>query len=89
MPIDDVTKLQIAIKMSFIWVCRTNNVLSAFAELGRVTPRTITIRTVYVPPEHRQRGIAEALLVRALSRYYLGLGATDSAAVPPGPPRRA
>ncbi|PIL26027.1 hypothetical protein GSI_11781 [Ganoderma sinense ZZ0214-1] len=84
-PSDAVTKLQAALHAGLIWVCRTHNVLSAFAELARVTPRTITIRTAYVAPEHRQRGVAETLL-RAVSRYYLGLGATDLAGVPQGPP---
>lgn len=82
---DAVTKLQTALQTGHIWVCRTNGALSAFAELGRVTPRTITIRTVYVPPEHRQRGVAETL-IRAVSRFYLGLGAMDLTAVPSGPP---
>nr|VWO94732.1 Putative pathogenicity island effector protein (SPI-2 type III secretion system translocon protein SseC) [Ganoderma boninense] len=84
-PTDAVTKLQTALQAGLIWVCRTNHELSAFAELGRVTPRTITIRTAYVAPEHRQRGVAESL-VRAVSRYYLGLGTTDLTAVPQGPP---
>ncbi|KAM5530328.1 hypothetical protein V8D89_015999 [Ganoderma adspersum] len=82
---DAVTKLQTALQTGLIWVCRANGALSAFIELGCVTPRTITIRTVYVPPEHRQRSVAETL-IRAVSRYYLGLGATDLAAVPSGPP---
>ncbi|KAI1787339.1 hypothetical protein LXA43DRAFT_714488 [Ganoderma leucocontextum] len=84
-PTDAITKVQTAVHTDLIWICCTNGVLSAFDELGRVTPRTMTVRTVYVPPEYRQRGVAEAI-VRAISRYYLGLDATDLASVPPGPP---
>ena len=80
-----ITKLQATVNTGLIWICRTSGVLSAFVELGRVTPRTVSIRTVYVPPEHRQRGVAETI-VRAVSRYYLGLGAADLSSVRPGPP---
>ena len=84
-PTEALARLQRDIPTGLIWVCRTDGIMSAFAELGRVTPRTITIRTVYIPPEHRQRGVAEAL-VHTIARYYVGLGAGDMAVVPPGPP---
>ncbi|KAI0723904.1 hypothetical protein C8T65DRAFT_91622 [Cerioporus squamosus] len=43
-----------------------------YAILGRATPRTISLRNIYVAPEHRRQGIAEAM-VRAITRYYLGM----------------
>ncbi|TBU31254.1 hypothetical protein BD311DRAFT_804764 [Dichomitus squalens] len=84
-PTEALTRLQRELPTGLFWVCRTDGIMSAFAELGSVSPRTITIRTVYVPPEHRQRGVAEAL-VHTITRYYVGLGAGEMAVVPPGPP---
>jgi len=52
-------------------------VLAGFSMLGRTTPRTIAIRHVFVRPEYRRRGLAEAM-VRTVTRYYLGVGG-DSA----------
>ncbi|KAI0094063.1 hypothetical protein BDY19DRAFT_920550 [Irpex rosettiformis] len=63
--------LRVKIPMRHIWVCRIDNEVAAFGAVGRITPRTIAIRNIYVSPSHRRKGIAEAL-VRALTRYYLG-----------------
>ncbi|KAI0647393.1 hypothetical protein C8Q79DRAFT_1009495 [Trametes meyenii] len=54
------------------WTCRSDGALAGFIVSGRATRRTITIRNVYVSPEHRRKGIAEAM-VRAMSRHYLGV----------------
>ena len=43
-----------------------------FVILGRVTPKTIAVRAVFVLPEQRRKGIAEAMM-RAVSGYYLGV----------------
>ncbi|KAL6298426.1 hypothetical protein BKA93DRAFT_754169 [Sparassis latifolia] len=53
-----------------VWICRIGGTLTAYVLLGRSTPRTIAIRNVYVLPEYRRRGIAEAM-VTDVSRYYL------------------
>ena len=64
--------LRVKIAMGHIWVHRVGSEVAAFGAVGRVTPRTISIRNVYVAPSYRRKGIAEAL-VRALTRYYLGV----------------
>ncbi|KAI1789194.1 hypothetical protein LXA43DRAFT_1022307 [Ganoderma leucocontextum] len=73
-----------------VWVCRLeaepDGHPAAFAVLGRVTPRTIAIRNVYVSPEHRRKGVAETM-VRAITRYFLGVAAPYGVhGVPDGPP---
>ncbi|KAJ3542540.1 hypothetical protein NM688_g5960 [Phlebia brevispora] len=60
-----------AVQMKQVWLCHVEGQLAAYSLVGRVTPRTIAIRNVYVSPVHRRKGIAEAM-VRALTRYYLG-----------------
>lgn len=59
---------------------------AAFAVLGRVTPRTIAIRNVYVAPDHRRKGVAETM-VRAVTRYFLGAAPYGVHGVPEGPPQ--
>ncbi|RPD66466.1 hypothetical protein L226DRAFT_479156 [Lentinus tigrinus ALCF2SS1-7] len=54
------------------WVYRKDDEVAGYAILGRVTPRTISLRNMYVAPQHRRQGIAEAM-VRAITRYYLGV----------------
>ncbi|KAI0647380.1 hypothetical protein C8Q79DRAFT_1009481 [Trametes meyenii] len=60
------------------WTCRTGGELVGFVVNGRATPRTVAIKNVYVPPEHRRKGYAEAM-VRAMSRHYLGYFQSDTA----------
>ena len=68
-----------------VWVCRVGGAVAAYVLLGRVTPRTIAIRNVYVLQAHRRKGIAEAM-VRAVSRYYLGAGSYGLEGAPEVPP---
>ena len=53
--------------------------------LGRVTPRTIAIRNVYVQPSHRRQGIAEAM-VRGATRYFLSVPPHGMQLAHDGPP---
>ncbi|KAI0636642.1 hypothetical protein C8Q77DRAFT_515550 [Trametes polyzona] len=60
-----------AITSGLMWVCRVEGYPAGYILHARVTPRTIAIRSVYVSPAHRRKGIAEGM-VRAMSRYHLG-----------------
>ncbi len=53
--------------------------------LGRVTPRTIAIRSVFVSEAHRRKGVGETM-VRAVTRYYLGLPPYGVKGIPESPP---
>ncbi|TFK78392.1 hypothetical protein K466DRAFT_507347 [Polyporus arcularius HHB13444] len=53
-----------------VWFARVDGEPAGYVLLGRVTPRTISIRNVFVYTAHRRKGIAEAM-VRGVSRYYL------------------
>ncbi|KAI0703559.1 acyl-CoA N-acyltransferase [Cytidiella melzeri] len=66
-------RLRVFLELGSIWICRIDGQLVGYSAVGRVTPRTVAIRNVYVAPSHRRRGIAEAL-TRAVTRFYLGLG---------------
>ncbi|TBU26352.1 hypothetical protein BD311DRAFT_779705 [Dichomitus squalens] len=70
-----------------LWLCRLEPAgpPAAYVALGRVTPRTVAIRNVYVSPAYRRRGVAEAA-VRAVTRYYLGAPPYGVRGVPDGPP---
>ncbi|KAH9857228.1 hypothetical protein C2E23DRAFT_720407 [Lenzites betulinus] len=54
------------------WVCRVEGALAGYTICGRISSRTIAIRNVYVSPTYRRQGVAGAM-VRALSRYHLGV----------------
>ncbi|KZT69541.1 hypothetical protein DAEQUDRAFT_811313 [Daedalea quercina L-15889] len=45
--------------------------LAGYLLLGRNTPRSASIRNVFVAPEHRRRGLAE-IMVRSVTRVCLG-----------------
>ena len=57
-----------------VWVCRVEpeGTPVGYVVLGRVTPRTIAFRNVFVAEEHRRKGIGETM-VCAVTRYYLGM----------------
>lgn len=80
-----LTFLTHPVSKGFAWLCRIDGVAAGYVVLGRVTPRTIAVRNVYVAPEHRRKGIAEAM-VRAVTRYYLGASPYGVEGVPEGPP---
>jgi len=65
------TIMREAVEAQRIWFCRFQGVVAGYILLGRITPRTIAIRNVFTLPDHRRKGIAEAL-VRGVTRYYLG-----------------
>lgn len=65
---DTMTK---SVQLGQIWVCRDEGELAGYCAVARMTPRTSSIRNVYVSPKHRRKGVAEAM-TRALTRYYLG-----------------
>lgn len=64
-------KMQMSIDLGEVWVCRAEGEIVGFCATGRATPKTMAIRNVYVPPKHRRKGIAEAM-VKMLTRYLLG-----------------
>ena len=69
-------------RAGWLWLCRIEGEIAGYTSVGRVTPRTLAIRNVYVAPSYRRRGVAEAM-VRAVSRHYLGAefeGAPEPAA---------
>ncbi|KAJ3521308.1 hypothetical protein NM688_g9032 [Phlebia brevispora] len=63
--------LHAAVQKKQLWLCHMEGQVVGYSRIGRVTPRTVAIRNVYVSPAHRRKGIAEAM-VRALTRFYLG-----------------
>lgn len=75
-----------AIVLGMAWACRVEGIIAGFCVLGRSTPRTISIKNVYVKPDYRRRGIAETM-VRALTRYYLGAEPLGFEGAPAGIPK--
>ncbi|PCH37729.1 hypothetical protein WOLCODRAFT_64668 [Wolfiporia cocos MD-104 SS10] len=68
-----------------VWVCRSEQEIVSYALVSRATPQTIAIQNVFVHPEYRRKGMAEAL-VRAISHYYLGLALPGYVHHTEGPP---
>ncbi|TCD70936.1 hypothetical protein EIP91_000842 [Steccherinum ochraceum] len=60
-----------AIQSRRLWICKDGDIIVGFILIARMTPRTVSIKQVFVSPSHRRRGIAEAM-VRTLSRFFLG-----------------
>ena len=58
-------------QLRLLWIYRVEGEIAGYSLVGRMTPRTVAIRHVYVSPAFRRRGIAGAM-VRALTRFYLG-----------------
>lgn len=65
------TTMERFVQLGEIWMCRVDGERAGYCATGRDTSRTIAIRNVYVSPEHRRKGVAEAM-VKAITRYYLG-----------------
>lgn len=85
-PVDEKrARLHVKVEMRQVWVCRAEGKIAGFGVVGRVTPRTIAIRNVYVSPAFRRKGIAEAI-VRAMTRFYLGAEPLGFEGGPPGGP---
>jgi len=68
-----------------VWICGDGEEIVGFTLPGRSTPRTIAIRNVFVLPEYRRRGIAEAM-VRIVTRRYLGVLSLEVEGAPDSPP---
>ena len=87
---DAVHTLTYPADAGLVWICRSEadpeGPPVSFVLLGRVTPRTIAIRNVYVTPDHRRKGVAETM-VRAVTRYFLGAAPYGVHGVPDGPPQ--
>ena len=89
---DAIHKLTHPADAGLVWICRpeadgdADTPPAAFVVLGRITPRTISIRNVYVAPDHRRKGVAETM-VRAVTRYFLGAAPYGVHGVPDGPPQ--
>ena len=80
-----VAGLTRAITAKVVWIYKADGLVAGYAIVGRPTPRTIAIQNVYVGSKHRRKGIAEAL-VRATTRYYLGVTPSGAVDVPDVPP---
>lgn len=84
--LDDAKKwMEGSIRLGQIWVCRVHDELAGYVATGRATPRTVAIRNVYVSPQHRRKGIAEAMTT-ATTRYLLGAQPLGFEGAPEGPP---
>ncbi|KAI0822725.1 hypothetical protein BC628DRAFT_1421415 [Trametes gibbosa] len=77
----EAVALQRILALGLIWVCRVDGYIAGYIILGRISPRTIAIRNVYVSANHRRNGIAGAM-VRAMSRHYLGIQPVGYKGVP-------
>ncbi|RPD58469.1 hypothetical protein L227DRAFT_188399 [Lentinus tigrinus ALCF2SS1-6] len=73
------------VKAGLVWYVRVDGETVAYVLLGRVTPRTIALRNVFVKPSHRRKGIAEAM-VRGVTRYYLNAPPYGVQPTTEGPP---
>jgi ribosomal protein S18 acetylase RimI-like enzyme len=82
-------KKRIALRMQMeeVWVCRVEGRIAGYCLTGRATAHTVAICNIYVSPEHRRKGVAEAL-TRAMTRYYLGAQPLGFEGAPiSGPPK--
>ncbi|CCL98266.1 uncharacterized protein FIBRA_00260 [Fibroporia radiculosa] len=61
-----------AVDKGKVWAYRSGDAVAGYILVGRVTPRTVAIRNVFVLPDHRRKGIAETM-VHTVTRYYLGV----------------
>ncbi len=68
-----------------MWICRDGPSTAGYIITSRSTPRTIAVRNVYVSPDHRRKGVA-SFMVRAMSRYHLGVRPAGYEGVPDGLP---
>ena len=75
-------QMRTAMRMEQLWSCRIDGDIVAYLLAGRATPKTVTIRNVYVAPQHRRKGIAETM-VRCITRWYLGAEPTGFVDAPP------
>ncbi|GJE94729.1 GNAT family N-acetyltransferase [Phanerochaete sordida] len=64
-------RVALDVSLGHIWTCREAGRPMGYLALGRVTRRTIAIRSLYVAPEHQRKGVGVALTV-AMTRYLLG-----------------
>ncbi len=65
-------KMEEALQRKGLWRCHVNGEIAGFIVVGRFTPRTASIKNVFVRPEYRRKGVGETM-VRAVTRYYLGI----------------
>ena len=63
--------MRVATRMGQLWLCHVEGQLAGYVLTGRATPNTVAYRNVYVAPEFRRRGIAEAMVTR-ITRWFLG-----------------
>ncbi|OCH92130.1 hypothetical protein OBBRIDRAFT_727453 [Obba rivulosa] len=84
---EDTARAEIteAVDAQRVWLCRISDTVAGYIMVGRSTPRTVAIRNVFVLPQYRRRGVAEAM-VRAVTRYYLGAYPLGFEGAPEGPP---
>lgn len=76
-----------SVRLGEIWVCRVDGEVAGYTATGRTTFRTVAIRNVYVSPNHRRKGIAEAMTI-AMTRYLLGAQPLGFNGAPDGPPAK-
>ncbi|KAI0719094.1 acyl-CoA N-acyltransferase [Cerioporus squamosus] len=73
------------VKAGLVWYIRVDGEPVGYVLLGRITPRTISIRNVFVSAAHRRKGLAEAM-VRGVARYYLNAPPHGVQPIQDGPP---
>lgn len=79
-------EMSIWILLGLVWICSVDGEPAGYVCAARPTPRTISIRNVFVKPEFRRKGVAETM-VRAVSRYYLGADTVGFEGVPSSLPK--
>lgn len=77
--------MDIWVQLGQIWVCRLDGGIAGYVATGRTTKRTVGIRNVFVSPNHRRKGVAEAM-TRAVTRFMLGAKPLGFEGAPAGGP---
>lgn len=72
------------VKLGRTWMVRIDDQAVGYCVVARLTPHTASIRTVYVSPKYRRRGIAQAMTI-AVTRFYLGAEPFGMDVSPPTP----
>lgn len=72
-PLDIAKKrMDASVQLREVWVYRLDDDIAGYCAMGMMTPRTVTLKNVYVAPKHRRKGIAEAM-VALLIHCFLGV----------------
>lgn len=78
-------EMEIWVQLGQMWVCRLDDDIAGYVATGRITKRAVGIRSVFVSPSHRRKGVAEAM-TRAVTRFMLGAEPLGFEGAPVGGP---